>query len=62
MNSQDTDIQDEAVPTTMNGVLTAEQALALYYSGRLAYDARDGRHPIGRYNSVGEIVRYTIGK
>ena len=44
-------------------VLTPEtkaQSLALYYSGRLAYDKEDTRHPIGRYNSVGEVIPFTL--
>lgn len=31
---------------------------AMYYSGRLAYDSTDTRFPIGRYNSVGEIIPF----
>ena len=35
------------------------ESLALYYSGRLAYGKEDTRHPIGRYNSVGEVIPFT---
>lgn len=34
------------------------ESLALYYSGRLAYDRTDSRHPIGRYNAVGEVIPF----
>lgn len=34
------------------------EATAMYYSGRLAYDQQDSRHPVGVYNSAGEVVRY----
>lgn len=33
---------------------------AMYYSGRLAYNPNDSRFPIGRYNSVGEIIPFNI--
>lgn len=44
-------------------ILTQEakdQATALYYSGRVAYDEQDPRFPIGRYNSVGEVIRFKL--
>lgn len=34
------------------------EALATYYSGRLAYDSQDLRHAIGRYTSSGEIAYF----
>lgn len=34
------------------------RSLALYYSGRLAYSKEDSRKPIGRYNSVGEVIPF----
>jgi hypothetical protein len=42
-------------------VLTEEakaESLALYYSGRLAYNREDTRHAIGRYNAVGEVIPF----
>lgn len=35
-----------------------DEAAALYYSQRLAYQSNDTRHPIGRYNSRGEVERF----
>ena len=42
--------------------LTAEakaEALAMYYSGRLAYSNEDRRMPIGRYSPTGEVVPFS---
>lgn len=42
-------------------VLTEEakaEAMARYYSGRLAYDSQDLRHSIGRYNEIGEVIPF----
>lgn len=43
-------------------ILTEEakaESLAMYYSGRLAYDPQDLRHSIGRYTSTGAVVPFT---
>lgn len=34
------------------------EADAMYYSGRLAYDSKDSRHPIGVYDSTGKVVKF----
>lgn len=34
------------------------EAAAMYYSGRLAYDSKDSRHPIGVYDSTGKVVAF----
>lgn len=34
------------------------RSLELYYSGRLAYSKEDTSKPIGRYNSVGEVIPF----
>lgn len=35
------------------------EALAMYYSGRLAYSSEDRRTPIGRYTATGEVVPFS---
>lgn len=35
-----------------------QESLRLYYSGRLAYDPRDPKHAIGRYNEYGEVIPF----
>lgn len=42
-------------------ILTEEakqEAKALYYSNRLAYDPNDNRHAIGRYSPNGEVIPF----
>lgn len=34
------------------------ESKALYYSGRLAYDPVETKHPIGRYNALGEVIPF----
>jgi hypothetical protein len=34
------------------------ESLALYYSGRLAYSKENNLHPIGKYNSIGEVIPF----
>jgi hypothetical protein len=35
------------------------EALAMYYSGRLAYSREDRRVPIGRYTPTGEVIPFS---
>ena len=35
------------------------EALAMYYSGRLAYSREDRRMPIGRYSPTGEVIPFS---
>lgn len=51
-------VQNEQGKWVLTEAAKAE-SLALYYSGRLAYDREDTRHPVGRYNSVGEVIPFT---
>ena len=35
---------------------------AMYYSGRLAYNQNDSRHPVGLYTPAGEVIRYNTAE
>jgi hypothetical protein len=52
----DTALTDTVTENTAPALgLSADEARALYYSNRLAYDSRDNRRAIGRYTATGAV-------
>ena len=50
-------VQDADGKWIMTEEVKAE-AMAMYYSGRLAYSKENPQKTIGRYNSVGEVIMF----